>query len=161
MKAKSILPAFLEKAGDPENALRNLHGEIDRVFDEFSRGSFNPFRFGENGKLSPAMDVAETDDSMEITAELPGVSEDDVEVSITDRRLTIKGEKKSETESEEADKHIVERSYGSFLRSMHLPFDVDIAAVSASFEKGVLKIMLPKPPEVASKTKKIEIKSGA
>ena len=110
--------------------------------------------------LSPNMDVVETDKSIELTAELPGVAEDDVDVTLVDDVLTIKGEKKAEKTDEKQDYRVVERTYGSFQRSMRLPFKVDAEAIEAQFTNGVLKVSLPKPPEVEAQTKKISVKSS-
>ena len=96
---------------------------------------------------------------MKVTAELPGVDEKDVEVTLTDDLLTIKGEKKREQEKKEEAYHAVERSYGSFARSLRLPFAVDQSKVDAKFKKGVLTITMPKPPEAQKSAKKIEIKA--
>ena len=89
------------------------------------------------------------------------MTEDDIDVSVVDNVLTVKGEKKSETEKKDTDYHMVERSYGAFIRSLTLPYAVDASKVDAKFDKGVLKITLPKPAEVKAKTKKIKIKSAA
>jgi len=94
------------------------------------------------------------------TAELPGVDEKDVDVTLADGVLTIRGEKKTERDEKDKNWPVVERSYGSFSRTISLPFDVDPAKVDAKFEKGVLRIHLPKPVEVAKKQQKIEIKKG-
>ena len=162
MSVRSLLPALWEKASEHDGSFRNLHQEIDRVFDEFSHGKFRPFsRDGNGGFLSLDVDVSETDEAIEISAELPGVDEKDIDVSVAGQRLIIKGEKKAETKTEDADQRIVERSYGSFMRTFTLPFEADMSSVSAHFDKGVLKVTLPKPPEAATKTHKIEIKSGA
>jgi HSP20 family protein len=95
-----------------------------------------------------------------VTAELPGVEEEDVNVTLADGVLTIRGEKKSERDEQDKDKswHVVERSYGSFSRTISLPLDPDSAKVEAKFDKGVLHIHLPKPVEMAKKQQKIEIK---
>ena len=105
----------------------------------------------------PLVDVAETDDGLTVTAELPGMDEEDIEVDLTSNVLTLKGEKKAEKEEKKADYHFRERSYGSFSRSVAIPFDVDPDAVNASFSKGVLTIALPRPPEAKRKTKKIAV----
>ncbi len=158
--AQNLLPKLWgdEKGSDIFSA---LHKEIDRVFDDFhGRGSW-PFTAiaGDNGKVTPRMDVKETDAALEVTAELPGVEEEDIDVSLTDEMLTVKGEKKSETEREEKDLRVVERSYGSFERSVRLPCAVKADEVDAQFKNGVLKITLPKSPEAAAKTKKIAVKA--
>ena len=90
-------------------------------------------------------------------ADLPGVDEKDVEVVLSDGRLTIKGEKKLEKEEKKQDYYLHERSYGSFARSVALPFEADPDQVKASFAKGVLTVTVPKPPEVKAKQKKIPI----
>jgi HSP20 family protein len=110
--------------------------------------------------LSPKIDVGETKDAIEVTAELPGVDEKDLDLTLADGVLTVRGEKKSAREEQDKDKnwHVVERSYGSFSRTIPLPFDPDPAKVEAKFDKGVLHIHLPKPAEVAKKQQKIEIK---
>ena len=106
----------------------------------------------------PLIDVAETDDGLTVTAELPGMEDKDIEVDLTNNVLTLKGEKKSETEEKKADYHFRERSYGSFQRSIAVPFDVDPETVEAGFAKGVLTITLPRPPEAKRTTRRIEVK---
>ena len=113
----------------------------------------------ETGLLAPDMNVKETATGIEITAELPGVSEDDVDISVDGRTVTIKGEKKAEHEEKEADYHLVERSYGSFMRSFTLPFDADMSKVDAEFKKGVLTVSLPRPPEAEQTARKIKVRA--
>jgi len=140
-----------------EDPFRTLFQEIQKTFEDFSRRS--PFaRFGPD---SPRIDVAESKDAIDVTAELPGVDEKDVDVTLVDDVLTIRGEKKSEREEQDKDKnwHVVERSYGSFSRAIPLPFEADPTKVEAKFDKGVLRIHLPKPEEVTKKEQKIEIKT--
>jgi HSP20 family protein len=111
---------------------------------------------------SPRVDIAESKDAIEVTAELPGVDEKDLDVTLTNGMLTVRGEKKSTRDEQDKDKnwHVVERSYGSFSRTIPLPFGPDPAKVEAKFDKGVLHIHLPKPAEVAKKQQKIEIKKA-
>lgn len=149
-----------------------LRGEIDRIFEEFSCG-FWPTGFGRRlldvepfwrrepaaDYLAPAVDVAERDKEYQITAELPGLDEKNVDISVVDDLLTIKGEKQEETEEKEKNYYMSERRYGSFQRSFRLPSDVEQDKIEASFRKGVLTVTLPKAPEAQSKQKKIEIKS--
>ena len=163
MKARSLLPSLWHKDESGESPFLALHHEIDRVFDDFRRGApWAGFGIANGGaRFAPLMDVVETDKAIEIDAELPGMTESDIDVSVVDNVLTVKGEKKSETEKKEADYHMVERSYGAFTRSLTLPYEVDASKVDAKFDKGVLKITLPKPAEVKAKTKKIKIKSAA
>jgi HSP20 family protein len=156
---KSLLPSLWSDA-DKGDAFVALQKEIDRVFSDFGRGFRLPAMASET-RLAPRIDVSETDQALEITAELPGVDEKDIEITLVDDLLTIKGEKKAEAERKEKDYHIVERSYGAFQRSLRLPFDADSGKVEAHFEKGVLKVTVPKPPEVEAKSQKIAIKSKA
>jgi HSP20 family protein len=133
---------------------------MERVFEDFSRdfGWGPPAAAGT--AVAPRIDVSETDTAIKIEAEMPGVEEKDVEVVLSNGRLTIKGEKKQETEEKKKDYHLVERSYGSFARSIGLPFEADPNKVQAKFEKGVLIVTVPKPPEVKAKEKKIPIGKG-
>jgi HSP20 family protein len=143
--------------GDPFTALRR---EMDRVFENFGREFGWPSTEAQPGVMAPSIDVSETETELKIEAELPGVDEKDVEVLVSDNVLTIKGEKKTETEEKKKDYHLIERSYGSFTRSLTLPFAVQPDQAKATFKKGVLTITLPKPPEVKAKAKKIAIHAG-
>jgi HSP20 family protein len=138
----------------------SLRRDMERLFEDFSRdfGSGAPALAG--GATAPRIDVSETEGEIRIEAELPGVDEKDVEVVLSNGRLTIKGEKKQEREQKKKDYHLVERSYGSFARSIGLPFEVDPDKVDASFAKGVLTITVPKPADVKAKEKKIPIGKG-
>ena len=109
------------------------------------------------GDWVPAVNVDETKDELLLTAELPGMSEENVEIELENNILTIKGEKMEETREDEARSHLYERRYGSFSRAFTLPDSVDEEKVNAKFEKGVLKIVLPKTKTVKSPSKKIEI----
>lgn len=157
--ARSNLPSLFGREGE---SIGSLFREVEKVFDDFSRRSpFQGFGFGP-AVTAPKLDVSETKDAIEIAAELPGVDEKDVELTVADGVLTIRGEKKTERDETDKDKnwHVVERSYGSFTRSIALPFDPDMDKVDAKFDSGVLRIRLPKPPEAAKKQQKIEIKKG-
>lgn len=163
MSFKSMLPSFmqgrdLERAGSP---FFSLQTEINRMFDEALRGFPAP-AFGNGDRvLSPAIDVKETEQGIELTAELPGVEEKDLEVSIVEDLLIIKAEKKQEQKKEEKGYYMMERSYGTVSRSIRLPFDADPDKVSASFDKGVLKIAVPRPAEEQAKVRKIAVKPAA
>lgn len=133
--------------------------EMDRLFDSFGRDIGWPAGDNRTSAMAPSIDVSETESELRIDADLPGVEEKDVDVVITDNVLTIKGEKKAEKEEKKKDFHLVERSYGSFSRSLTLPFAADPAKAKATFKNGVLSISLPKPPEVKAKAKKIAISS--
>jgi HSP20 family protein len=149
--ARSYLPSFFGRDDDP---FGSLFREVQKTFEDFSRRS--PMAaFG-----AEMLAIAESKGAINVMAELPGVEEKDVDVTLADGVLTIRGEKKSERDERDKDKswHVVERSYGSFSRTISLPFDPDPAKVEAKFDKGVLHIHLPKPVEMAKKQQKIEIK---
>ena len=112
------------------------------------------------GAKAPAINVAETADAIEVTAELPGVDEKDIKVNLDGNRLTISGEKKQETKKDEKDWHVEERSNGSFYRSMSLPFNPPDHAIEAHLDKGILHVTVKKPAEAAKGAKTIEIKTG-
>lgn len=148
---------------DPFNAMRR---DMDRLFDDMwknfgGNGNGLPAAFTATGATAPRIDVKETDAGIEVSAELPGVDEKDIEVELQDDVLTIRGEKKVEKEEGDKEKgyHVMERSYGAFARSIQLPYGTDSDKVSADFSKGVLKVVVPRPAEVAAKTKKIEVKA--
>ncbi len=108
--------------------------------------------------LLPSMDVSETAKEIEVTAELPGLEEKDVQLSVADQTLLIRGEKKSEREEKDKDYHMIERSYGSFSRTVELPPGVNPDAIKATMSKGVLKITIPKPAPAQSR--KIDVKAA-
>ena len=108
--------------------------------------------------LAPSVDVRETDNAVEVEAELPGVDEKDIQLTLEDDVLTIKGEKKLEKQETRRGYRVSERSYGSFYRSLPMPAGIDADKVNAVFAKGVLRITLPKPAEAQARTRKIEVK---
>lgn len=108
--------------------------------------------------IAPAVDVAETDKGYEITAELPGIEEKDIEVKISNGSLTIKGEKQEAKEKKEKEYFLSERRYGAFQRTFQMPDGVDASKVEATFSKGVLIIALPKTPEAQKKERKVTVK---
>jgi HSP20 family protein len=128
-------------------SLFDLHRQMNGLFDElFDRDGDSGF-YARAGISAPAMDIHQDDKQLEITAELPGVKEEDVEISVEDGVLTLRGEKRSSRDDEESGYR--ERSYGSFERRIALPSNIDENACSAHFEDGVLKITLPKTEEKA------------
>ena len=148
----------------------SLRREVDRMFEDFGRG-FGLWRpsggpmirpswafEGAWGK-APAVDVCEHEKEYEITAELPGMDANNVEVKLSDGVLTIKGEKEEQKEEKQKDYHISERRFGSFQRSFELPEGIDEDKIQASFEKGVLTIKLPKGADAQKPEKKIAIAS--
>ena len=154
---RSLIP-FSRRDLAASDPFTSFQREMNRLFDE----AFRDVPVVKNGKafLSPSIDVKDTDKAVEVTAELPGIDEKDVQVTFENDVLTIKGEKKSEKEESKAGYQLSERSYGSFERALQVS-DVDGDKIGATFSKGVLKVTLPKLPESKAKTKKIEIKSAA
>jgi HSP20 family protein len=143
-----------ELSSDPFRAMRR---EMENVFRVFGQNLSPP----EIGAGAPAISVAETNDAFEVTAELPGVDEKDINVSLDENQLVISGEKRADSSKEEKDWHVEERSYGSFYRSMSLPFEPEDGAVDAHFDKGVLHLTIKKLAKSAKITKTINIKTGA
>ncbi|WP_165784542.1 Hsp20/alpha crystallin family protein [Zhengella mangrovi] len=109
------------------------------------------------GAIRPAIDIAENDQAITVTAELPGMTEDQVDLTIRNGMLTLKGEKKIEHDGDRDDVHVIERSYGSFQRSIPIPERVDANAIDAKFDKGVLTVTMPKRKEAAPAARKVEI----
>lgn len=144
------------RRGDVFSELTRMQEEMNRYFDDF----FGEHRRGlSEGAWLPAIDVSETTSRLVVRAELPGMSRDDIDISLQDNVLTLKGEKKQEKKEEKENFHRLERSYGSFSRSFTLPVGVKAEDVQAAFKDGVLEITLPKVEEAASK--KIAITSGS
>ena len=154
---------------DPFRALR---GEMDRVFDRFAggfhlpswRGMFGVEPAGQQSGFSfsaPAVDVTEDEKAYKVTAEMPGLEEKNIEVTIAGDLLTLKGEKRHEKEEKDKNHYVSERAYGSFQRCFALPDSVDRDKISADLAKGVLTVMLPKKAEAQKPEKKIEVKAAA
>ena len=144
-----------------ESPIAHLHQEMDRMFDRFLENYRTPFgRKNGNEKLTPDMDVVETDEALEAKFDLPGLDEKDLDVNLTDDVLTIKGKKETEKEETEKEYHRVERSYGTYYRAIRLPCEVDASKVTAQFSKGVLTVYLPKAESAKSKSKKVEVKAA-
>jgi HSP20 family protein len=156
-----MLSRFLASRNDltrSDDPFTQLQRELSRAVDDVFRGAGGlrpPF-----GGFAPSLDVRETPQGLELTVELPGVAEDDIDLSLEGEVLTLRGEKKEEKKNEEKGVHVQERSYGSFQRSLRLPFAPEPGSVSASFDKGVLHVTLPKPPQAQAKENRIPIKGG-
>jgi HSP20 family protein len=152
---------------------RSFRTEMDRLFDRFAGGWGVPslrrmfdtepaFRYESTFSVpSPAVDITEDDAGYKVTAELPGMTEKEIEVVLSDGMLTLKGEKKQEKEQKEKNFYLSERSYGSFQRSFTLPEGVDRDKIAADFAKGVLTISMPKTAKAKEAEKKIEVKAAA
>lgn len=159
MKSIFLTPASDQKSAagwNLDHPWRSLRREMDRLFDAPASavsgegwGTFAPMR----------LNVSESEAEYKVTAELPGVGPEDVEVTLSDGRLVIKGEKKFEKEDKKAEYLHVECAYGSFQRVVDLPLPIDEEKVQAKFENGVLCLTLPKAAE-ADKTRKIQIKAA-
>jgi HSP20 family protein len=163
MALRSLLPFRGGRSLDPTlDPFFSLHRDVNRAFEDMFKG-FGPTQdtWGGNAIAAPRIDVKETEKGLEVSAELPGVDEKDIELEIDDDVLTIKGEKKLEKEEkdEKTGYHLMERSYGSFARSIRLPYSVKPEAVTAEFNKGVLKVACPRPAEAVSASKRIPIKA--
>lgn len=171
------LPVKTEKgqqdvAGQTWHPFETLHREIDRVFEDFGFGrskwrlpfqhsTFNAEPFWRDfGKAMPPVDIAEKDNAYEITVDLPGIDEKNVEVQVSNGNLIIKGEKKEEKEEKKKDYHLQERRIGSFERMFGIPDGVDVEKIEANFKKGVLSIALPKKAEAQKPVKKIDVKAA-
>jgi len=138
--------------------LGSLRQEMDRLWDRFVGET--PLVRRITGEWWPTVDVSETMDNFVIEAELPGMDASDVSVSISGNMLNIKGEKKKEEEEKDEHHYRAERYYGSFQRSFQLPSSVKPEKIDATFEKGILKITLPKVEEAKKKEIKIKVKES-
>lgn len=138
--------------------------EMDRLFEDFFAPAAEGRAFGAPAQtaalLRPSIDVEETDQAYLVSAELPGLSEQDIELNLRDNALTISGEKKSERRDEKGGRRYAERSYGRFERTIPFPAEVDADHVDASFRNGVLTVTLPKNEKAHDKARRIEIRPG-
>jgi len=147
----------------------SLRREIDRMFDDFAINPFRlrrpafdlePFWQPESWVAAPPINLIERDHAFELTADLPGLDEKNVELKLANGVLTISGHKEEEKEEKRQDFRMRERSFGSFQRSLRVPDGVDVDKIEANFKKGVLTVTLPKTPEAQKAVKKIEVKGG-
>lgn len=162
MRVSDLVPWRGQTPARREGSGSELQREMNRLFDEFFRG-FENAPLGEEGSESfmPSVNVSESDDAIEATFELPGMSEEDIDVSLGRNGLTVRGEKKEEAEETEKNYFRRERSYGYFERTIPVPANL-IARdeVEATFDKGVLKVKLPKKEEQQPTSRRIEVKSS-
>jgi HSP20 family protein len=167
------LPMKTEKTLAVGRPFASLRREIDHLFENFDRDFWGfpwrrsafdvePFWRRElTFAANPAVDITESDKSYEITAELPGLGEKDIEVKLANGGLTIKGERQEDKEQKQKDYYLRERHFGSFERYFRVPEGVDRNKIEATFKKGVLTVTLPKSPEAQKAEKKIEVKAAA
>lgn len=166
MEFRDLIPFGRERRAVPvrrgtaRHPLDAFQREMNRVFEDFfqapaqGQGSW-PFEAG-----TPRVDVSEREREYEVTAELPGLEQKDVELTLADNVLTIRGEKKAEREEKDKNYYLSERSFGSFRRAIPLPAEVDEDKVDASFKNGVLRVRLPKSAEAQARTRRIEVKAA-
>ena len=139
----------------PFRDFERMRRDMDRLWDSFFERGVR--RTDDDGSWLPSLDIAETKNDIVVKAEVPGMDPKDIDISLSDGLLTIKGEKKQEKEEKEENYHFIERSYGAFCRSVRLPKEVQSDKISASYKNGVLKVALPKSEEAKKKEVKIKV----
>jgi HSP20 family protein len=153
-------PPAPSKGSEPQPFFEQLQHEMEQLLDRFrgyqSVASALP-RLGLTGALHPAIDMAESDDAVEVIADIPGVDADDLDVSLNGDVLIIKGEKSDERAKQNKNYHLIERSYGSFHRQIPLGFTPADDAIDGQFADGVLTVTIPKPDEAKTPNRKITI----
>ncbi|HOG13322.1 MAG: Hsp20/alpha crystallin family protein [Smithellaceae bacterium] len=164
MRIKNLLPTIARPAArDDDHPFYSLQRQMNSLFDDFLAGfeaAPRALSAGGFGAFIPSVDVKESDKDFVIRAELPGVEEKDIEVTITGDSVTIKGEKKEEKEDKGKNYYYMERSYGSFNRVIPLAGETDANKASAGFKNGVLNICIPKIQSAKAKGTKVPIKAG-
>jgi HSP20 family protein len=156
---KTQVDAHSDTYADPFTSFRR---EVDRMFDDFFRSAgqgLQPWSAGWHA-MAPRIDISDSDKELVITAEMPGLDEKDFEVTLAGDLLTIKGEKKTENEDRNGNAYYVERRFGSFSRSVRLPFEAGDEQVEANYDRGVLTVRVPKPAEAQRHVRRIEVKAS-
>lgn len=156
-----------EREGRPFESFRremeSLHRDMDRLFEgiwsEGGESSLLP-EVWSRGNMVPQLDVTEDEKAFQVKVDLPGLDEKDMDITLSDRVLTIRGEKKEEKENKDENYYRRERAQGSFLRRIEVPAAVDESKIEASFKKGVLTVRLPKTKEAQEKVKRIAVKAA-
>ena len=143
---------------EPMRELDTLQTEMNRLFNTFFDEGGNGQGSQAGRRWAPAVDLFEREDSLVLKADLPGLSEDDVQIEVRDNVLTVSGERRADFEDKQNGYYRVERAFGSFSRSLTLPEGVDAEAIQASFDNGVLEVTIPKPEQ--RKPRRIEIGSS-
>ena len=157
---RQTLPSLFS---DASPFLHPFSKEMAQIIDQFRRGTpseAGDITSGFDAALMPSIDIAENDEGLEISAEIPGVKDEDLDVTINGEMLVIKGEKHSNREEKEKEYHLVERRYGSFRRQIPLGFAPEAEAVKADFSNGVLKLNIQKPANTKAGVQKITVKSS-
>jgi len=164
MQRRSLLPSLFGgrmPAGQDQDPFAFVQQEMNRLFDDVFRTTGVPAGLGQTeGMLSPSMDVRETEKEIQVHAEIPGVQPEDVDITLDEDILTLRGEKKFEHQEERPNFRVMERSYGSFSRSIRLPFKPEGNSIRADVTNGVLSVTIPKPAERQQRQQKIRV-SGA
>jgi HSP20 family protein len=164
MKVRNLLPEIARKARtDVDHPFYSLQREMNSLFDSFFRGfdlAPRGLSAGTMGMFNPSVDVKENDKEFIIKAELPGVEEKDIDVTVTNDSVTIKGEKKEEKEDKDKNYYYMERSYGSFCRVIPLDGEIESEKAEASFKNGILDIKIPKNQSAKVKETKVAIKAA-
>jgi HSP20 family protein len=167
MHIKDLIPwarhdETAQPKGSTENPLAELQRQMNQVFESFWGKVDRPLACFDwpFGEATPRSDVVETADGVEVTIELPGMEQKDVDVSLTDDTLTIKGEKQVEKKDEKRGYYVSERTYGSVFRTVPLPPGVDTGKAEATFRNGVLTVRIPQTPEARAKVKRIEVRAA-
>lgn len=164
MDKKSLMPFGRGSAPSRshEDTFLSLRREMDQLFDSFTRGWGLPTLAGD-GFLSPRVDIAETETGLEMTAELPGIDPKEIDLELDDDVLTLKAEHKVDHEEKDDKRHyrLTERSTGTYMRAFTLPFTPDRDKITADFDKGVLKVTVPRSPDQPKTAKRIDIHPAA
>ena len=159
-RQENRLPVSAEQRERDEHPILSLHREVNRLFDDVFRGFGVPAFGGFDRSVSwPHVELGETDKDIRVTAELPGLDEKDVDISLEDGALTLRGEKRSEVE--DRDRGYSERSYGRFERRIGLPKGIDRDRVSATFKNGLLTVTLPKTEAANENLRRIPVNASA
>ena len=165
MNMRSIVPFDWGGSMQPrrvsgDDPFVRLWSDVDQLFSNMIRGT-GLDNWQPSGNVGLPMEVYEAENEIKVVAELPGVEEKNVALELAGNVLTIKGEKKTAEERKDEGYHLAERRYGTFLRTLRLPFEVEPDKVEAVFKNGVLTITLPKPAELQQQVKRIEVKAAA
>lgn len=151
------MPLLPSKRKGEGYSLTSLQREMNRLFEDFFGRDWSLEPFRGRGGWTPAVDVMETDKEVVVKAELPGMDPKEVEINLAGEALTIRGQKKEEKEEKTRSAHLVERSYGSFERTISLPSAVKADQADAEFKQGILTISLPKTEEAKTRTVKVKV----
>ena len=168
---KPLVPSPSAGAMQAWRPFDTLRREVDRLFEDFTlipfrlplrrpMFHFEPFWQADSWVAHPAIDLVERDNAYELTAEMPGLNQKNIEVDVANGVLTVKGQKEEDKVEKKQDYHLRERRFGSFTRSIRIPETVDADKIEATFKNGVLNVTLPKKPEAQKPVKKIEVKGG-